>query len=146
MKRLFQILLLLVSITSLAQGQFVTKYKLSLVFEKPGYEEGKKELLYKWHRTVDFREDFHFFLDDAPLKEGFNVGVVAGVIYPKKGELHCTLSLSAVRDLKRETRDNAYSIGETRFFRVPKSMTFELPLSKESGFQKCRVTIAPLKG
>jgi len=146
MNRLIQIACLLVCLTSMAQGQFSKKYKLSLLFERPGYAEGKKELLYKWNRTIDFRDEFHLFLDGAPLKEEYNVGVIAGVIYPKNGELYCTLSLWAVKDLKAETAGNAYSIGEARFFKVPSSMTFELPLSKDSGFQKCTVTIKPING
>jgi hypothetical protein len=146
MNRLILIIFVFVSLTSISNSQFSPKYKLNLLFESPGYEKGKKELLYKWNRTVDFREEFHFFLDQAPLKEGYSVGVIAGVVYPKNGALYCTLSLSAVKDLKAETSDNAYQIGEARFFKIPKSMTFELPLSKESGFQKCTVTITPIKG
>lgn len=141
------LLLLCLTVTSMAQGQFASKYKLSLLFERPGYEEGKKELLYKWNRTVDFREEFHFFLDQAPLKEGHYVGVITGVIYPKNGAMHCTLSLSASEDPKDESgKSKWYSIGETRFFKVPKSMKFDLPLAEGSGFQKCTVTIKAVGG
>lgn len=141
------LLLLCLTITSMAQGQFATKYKISLLFERPGYEAGKKELLYRWNRTVDFREEFHFFLDQAPLKDGNYLGVVTGVIYPKNGAMHCSLTLSASEDPKDESgRSKFYSIGETRFFKVPKSMTFDLPLAEGSGFQKCTVTIKAVGG
>lgn len=147
MNRLIQLtfLFLCLSVTSMAHGQFASKYKISLLFEQTGYKEGKKELLYKWNRTVGFREDFHLFLDEAPLKAGYGMGVIAGVVYPKNGALHCTLSLSAAEDLKDES-GKFYRIGETRFFKVPKSMTFELPLADGSGFQRCTVTIKPVGG
>ncbi len=146
MNKLFYTLLLLLSLSGLAHAQFATRYKVELLFERPGYQDGKTGLLYKWHRTVDFREDFHFFLDQAPLKQGYTVGSIAGVVYPKQGELHCSLSLWAVKELKSEAPDNGYSIAEKKFFKVPKSMKFELPLSKDSGFQKCTVTITAAKG
>jgi hypothetical protein len=146
MNKLFYTLLLLLSLSGLAHAQFASRYKVELLFERPGYQDGKTELLYKWHRTVDFREDFHFFLDQAPLKSGYTVGSIAGVVYPKQGDLHCSLSLWAVKELKSEVRDNGYSIGQKKFFKVPKSMKFELPLSKDSGFQKCIVTITAAKG
>lgn len=141
------LLLLCLSVTSMAHGQFASKYKINLLFERPGYEEGKKELLFRWNRTVDFREEFHFFLDQAPLKAESYLGVITGVIYPKNGAMYCTLSLSASEDPKDESgRSKWYSIGDTKFFKVPKSMTFELPLAEGSGFQKCTVTIKAAGG
>lgn len=146
MKTLFRALLFLMWLSGLAHGQFAKSYKVALLFERPGYEPGKTELLYKWQRTVAFREEFHFFLDKAPLNEGYTVGSIAGVVYPKQGALYCSLSLWAVKGLKLETADNGYSIGEAKFFKIPKSMKFELPLSKDSGFQKCTVTITAVNG
>ena len=144
MKRLSHIvLLLLFLISSHAYSGSAKNYTVYIEFQRKGYTKGKKELLHKWRRTVEYREDFHFFLDRIPLRDGFNVGSIAGVIYPKNGSLHCTLQLWASRELKSEVAGNIYSIGEVKFFKLPKSLKFDLPLTEGSLFQKCTVTLTP---
>ncbi len=115
------------------------RYQVSIAF----YDKGEGGRVHKWRRTVDFRDEFHFFLDRIPLREGFNTGSIAGVLYPKNGQLHCTLQLWASRDLKAEVPGNSYRISEVKYLKVPASLTFELPLEEESIFQKCVITLRP---
>ncbi len=147
MKRASPLLILFFFLSTITNAQYAPKYKIKLEFEQVGYKKGKKELLSKWHRTIKLREDFHLFLDRVALKKGYRTGVIAGVVYPKKGDLYCSLSLSAVKDLKDEGRTpgNSYEIGEVKFFKIPKSMTFDLPLTEDSGFQRCNVTVIPIE-
>ncbi|MCP5537261.1 MAG: hypothetical protein H7A51_13655 [Akkermansiaceae bacterium] len=134
MKSLFYALIMFFAVSAVSHADFAARYKVQIEFEGPKY---------KWHRTVKFRDDFHFFLDNAPLKKGYAVGSIAGVVYPKKGKLYCTISMWASKKLKSEETGNSYSIGEVKFLAVPKSLKFDIPMSDKSGFKKCTVTLIP---
>ncbi len=131
-KHLLTLLVVLTALSALASQDESSpkKYQLKLEFTGPTY---------KWHRTVEFREDFHFFMDDAPI-QGAITGFIAGVIYEKKGAGYISLTIGKTID----KGDRDADIGGVKYFKFQENKTFDVPMTS-GDFKTCKATLVPIK-
>lgn len=130
MKRLLSLLLLpLVAVQ--ADAAEARRYRLTLKFSQPDF---------RWSRTITYRDEFHLILDEAPLGVGY-WGFVTGVLYPKDGNLHATLSMSKMRG---KSEIDAAVLGRVLHARLSADLTVEIPMTSRD-FKSCTATFTPLK-
>ncbi|MEA3213577.1 MAG: hypothetical protein QOE70_6634 [Chthoniobacter sp.] len=132
MKQKRAFLLLLLSLTVFpSDAAEPRRYRLTLNFSEPAF---------RWSRTITYRDEFHLILDDAPLGDGY-WGFVAGVIYPKNGQLYTSLKMSKLRG-KSET--DAAVLGLIAHARLPSDLRISIPIVTKD-FKSCTATFTPIK-
>lgn len=113
-RRHFLATLLLGMVPCLSAQAKTRRYRLTLVFSEPDF---------KWTRTIDYRENFHLFLDASPFPTVKDIIYVVGTVYPKKGEDHVTIAIGTTVD----KNDAGELLGEVRYLKLPKSGEFDIP-------------------
>ena len=120
------LLFVVVGATSAFAGE--RQFRITLEFSEPTY---------KCSEVVDFREDFHFFMEHSPFPD---VPFVGGTIYPKDGVDYISLRLGTSKLDKTE----GVRLGGIKHLKLPDTLTFDIPPAANH-FKRCKVTIVPLK-
>lgn len=126
-RRHFLAALLLGMVPQMSVQAKTRRYRLTLVFSEPDF---------KWTRVIDYRDNFHLFLDASPFPTVKDIIFVAGTVYPKKGEDHVSIAIGTTVD----KTDAGELLGEVRHLKLPKGGEFEIsPVGKH--FKACKAKV-----
>jgi hypothetical protein len=103
------------------------KYRLTLIFTEPSF---------KWSRVIEYRDDFHLFLDAAPFPTVKGGIFVAGTVYPKAGFDYVSVTLGTSLDNKEYGR----TLGIVKHLRLSKDGYFDIP-AVGSTYKTCKARV-----
>jgi hypothetical protein len=90
------------------------RYRLTLIFSEPDF---------KWSRVIEYRDDFHLFLDANPFPTVKDIIYVAGTVYPKDGSDRVSVNIGT----SFVNKESGETLGAVKHLKLPKDGQFDIP-------------------
>lgn len=118
-RRFLSLLLPAIALSAAPAMAAERRYRLTLIFS---------ELDFKWSRVIEYRDDFHLFLNANPFPTVKGGIYVAGIVYPKKGVDYVSVVIgTTLSNGPVSYKEIGPSLGEIKFLKLPKDGRFQIP-------------------